>query len=106
MDTELAGVAIPAGSVISVNLGAANRDEQRWDNPDVFDIHRPALAHHAFGFGAHICLGMHLARAETLVMMNAVLDRLPNLRLDPTAEQVAISGSTFRAPRALPVLFG
>ena len=106
VDTELAGVPIPAGSVISVNLGAANRDEKRWDNPDVFDIHRPALAHHAFGFGAHICLGMHLARAETLVMMNAVLDRLPNLRLDPAADDIAISGSTFRAPRALPVLFG
>ncbi len=106
VDTVLAGVPIPAGSVISINLGAANRDEKRWDNPDVFDIYRPALAHHAFGFGPHICLGMHLARAETLVMMNAVLDRLPKLRLDPTVDDIAISGGTFRAPRALPVLFG
>lgn len=105
VDTELAGVTIPKGSVLSINAGAANRDDGRWKNPDEFDIHRPALAHHAFGFGAHMCLGMHLARAETLVMMNALLDRLDNLRLDPAAENLCISGGTFRAPQSLPVLF-
>ena len=52
-----------------------------------------------------MCLGMHLARMETAVMLERVLERLPNLRLDPDAE-VAIMGLTFRAPRALPVLFG
>ena len=57
------------------------------------------------GSAPHICLGMHLARAETLVVLNAVLDRLPNIRLDPAARDIAITGSTFRAPRALPVLF-
>ncbi len=104
-DTELAGVHIPKGAVLSVNVGAANRDETRWEHPEVFDIHRPQIAHIAFGFGPHICLGMHLARSETVSAMNAVLDRLPNLRRDPAAGDVPITGSTFRTPRSLPVLF-
>ena len=90
---------------LAVNVGAANRDETRWENPEVFDIHREQVPHIAFGFGAHLCLGMHLARSEMVVALNAVLDRLPNVRLDPAADDVHISGSTFRAPRALPVLF-
>jgi cytochrome P450 len=104
-NVELAGVQIPMDAVVAVNLGAANRDESRWEDPEVFDIHRPQLAHHAFGFGAHVCLGMHLARAETVAAVNAVLDRLPNIRFDPEAEDIYISGTTFRAPVALPVLF-
>jgi cytochrome P450 len=59
----------------------------------------------AFAFGAHRCLGMHLARMETSVVLNALLDRLPGLRLDPAAEDVHITGLTFRSPLALPVLF-
>jgi len=104
-DTELAGVRIPAGAVVSVCLGAANHDDTRWDCPDEFDIFREAKPHLAFAYGAHTCLGMHLARMETRVMMNALLDRLPGLRLDPAAEDVHITGLGFRAPRALPVLF-
>jgi cytochrome P450 len=53
-----------------------------------------------------MCLGMHLARMETAVLLNAVLDRLPGLRLDPDVDPPAITGMTFRAPPALPVLFG
>jgi cytochrome P450 len=105
VDTELAGVKIPAGSFIAVNVGAANRDETRWENPEIFDIHREQVPHIAFGFGPHICLGMHLARSEMVVALNAVLDRLPNVRLDPAADDVHISGSTFRAPRTLPIVF-
>ena len=56
----------------------------------------------AFAFGPHMCLGMHLARMETTVAINAVLDRLPNLRLDPDADDVHISGLAFRAPNRLP----
>jgi len=96
---------IPAGSTVSVNLGAANRDETRYENADAFDIRRPQKTHMAFAFGAHRCLGMHLARMETSVVVNALLDRLPGLRLDPAAEDVHITGLTFRSPIALPVLF-
>lgn len=104
-DTEVGGVPIPRGSVVSVCLGAANHDDRRWERPEEFDIFRDAKPHMAFAYGAHTCLGMHLARMETRVFLNALLDRLPNLRLDPDAEDVHVTGLAFRAPRTLPVLF-
>jgi len=105
-DAEVEGVRIPKGAVIGVCMGAANHDPARFEHPERFDIFRPAKPHAAFATGPHTCLGMHLARMETAVVMNAVLDRLPNLRLDPAAEDVHISGFNFRAPVRLPVLFG
>jgi cytochrome P450 len=90
---------------MQVSLGAANRDETRYEHPDAFDLFRPQRQHLAFAFGPHRCLGMHLARMETRVVVNAVLDRLPGLRLDPAADDVHISGRVFRSPRRLPVLF-
>lgn len=105
-DTEVTGTQIPAGSHIQVLIGSANRDETRWDDPEAFDIHRPPRQHMSFAFGPHRCLGMHLARMETKVCLDALLDRLPNLRLDPAAEDVHITGRAFRSPRSLPVVFG
>ncbi len=104
-DTEVAGVEIPAGSTVSVNLGAANRDADRYDRPGEFDLFRETKTNMAFAFGPHRCLGMHLAKAETETVVNAVLDRLPGLALDPAAEDVHITGMIFRAPKALPVTF-
>jgi cytochrome P450 len=88
-----------------VNLGAANRDDTRFTDPDVFDIFRPQKTNVAFATGAHRCLGLHLARLESTVALDALLDRLPNLRLDPAAEDIHISGLSFRSPISLPVLF-
>jgi cytochrome P450 len=105
-DTEIDGVPVPRGATISVNMGAANRDDARYTDPDRFDIFRQQRQHLAFGFGAHRCLGMHLARMETTVALEALFDRLPNLRLDPAAGPVSITGVTFRAPTQLPVVFG
>lgn len=106
-DIEVEGVLIPAGSPVQVEMGCANRDPARWDDPDAFDIHRDVQQHMAFSFGVHMCLGIHLARMETAVVINRVLDRLPNLRLDPDrAADARISGLAFRAPTSLPVLFG
>ena len=105
-DTVVDGVPVPAGAVIGVCLGAANRDPARWEDPDRFDVFREPRQHMAFAYGPHTCLGMHLARMETRVMLNAVLDRLPGLRLDPAAEDVHITGLAFRAPLSLPVVFG
>jgi cytochrome P450 len=105
-DAEVEGVRIPKGAVVGVCMGAANHDPGRFEHPERFDIFRPSKPHVAFATGPHTCLGMHLARMETTVVVNAVLDRLPNLRLDPAAEDVHISGLGFRAPRSLPVLFG
>jgi cytochrome P450 len=105
-DVELHGVSIPAGASVSVNLAAANRDPARYENPDAFDIFRPQKPHMAFAFGPHRCLGMHLARIETQVALNALLDRCPDLRLDPEAGDVHhITGTTFRSPLAIPVRF-
>jgi len=106
VDTELGGVAIKAGSVLSVAIGAANRDETRYAEPDRFDIFRDPQQHIAFGFGPHMCLGMHLARMETRVAVDALIDRLPDLRLDPDGDDPHIRGQIFRSPTALPVLFG
>jgi len=103
--TDVCGVAVPSGALMQVNLGSANRDETRFPNADAFDIRRPPSPHLAFASGPHMCLGMHLARMETAVALHALLDRLPNLRLDPAADDVHITGAVFRAPRSLPVIF-
>ncbi len=105
-DVELDGVQIAAGSPISVCLGAANRDPSRWDDPDRFDLFRTPQQHLAFAFGPHMCLGMHLARMETTVVINAVLDRLPNVRLADDGGDPHITGLMFRSPAGLPVVFG
>ena len=102
-DTEVDGVAVPAGSIINVNIGSANHDERYWENAEAFDIFRAPRQHIAFAWGPHMCLGLHLARMETRVVLTQVLGRLPGLRLDPDAEPAAISGAIFRAPAALPV---
>ena len=105
-DTEVEGVPIPAGSSISVSIGSANHDERHWENAEAFDIFRPQKQHLAFAWGPHMCLGLHLARMETKVLLTQLFDRLPNLRLDPDAEVPQISGMVFRAPPALPVIWG
>jgi cytochrome P450 len=105
-DTELAGIPIPAGSTVMPMLGAANRDEDRYPDPDRFDICRSPEPHTSWGNGVHVCLGMHLARLEMRVALNLLLDRLPNLRLDPEGDDPHIRGQVFRSPTSLPVLFG
>jgi cytochrome P450 len=104
-DTQLGGLAIPKDGPVTVNLGSANRDPAHWDDPDRFDIFRPPHPHLAFAYGRHLCLGQHLARMETRVVLDTLLDRLPGLRLDPEAEDVHITGMVFRAPLSLPVRF-
>jgi len=97
-------VEIPAGSMVSVMVGPANRDEGHYPDPDRYDMHRRADDHLAFGLGKHFCLGYHLARLEVQTAIHALLDRLPNLRLDPR-EECWIQGVSFRSPNRLPVLF-
>jgi cytochrome P450 len=104
-DVEIAGVGIPAGADVAPCLGSANHDETRWQDPERFDIFRPSLPHLAFAFGPHMCLGMHLARLETKVVLNAVMDRLENLRLEPDGADPHIRGVVFRSPNCLPVSF-
>jgi cytochrome P450 len=104
-DCELGGITIPAGTNVNVSVASANRDPTRYRDPDRFDLARKNIAHLTFGGGPHLCLGMHLARMEATVAITALLDRLPELRLDPTAPKPRIVGVAFRSPTALPVEF-
>jgi cytochrome P450 len=104
-DTELGGVQIPAGSTMAVNLGSANHDETRWDRPEQFDIFRERKPHIGFGHGAHVCIGMHLARLESTVIFNTLFDLLPGLRLDPDAPEPYVTGMYFRSPPRLDVIW-
>jgi cytochrome P450 len=106
VDTELAGVAVAEGADVGLLLGSANRDERKYEHPDQFDIFRESRQSLGFGFGVHVCLGMHLARMETRVAVNALLDRMPDLALAPAPGQdLHIKGMAFRSPIALPVAF-
>ncbi|MFV0645917.1 MAG: cytochrome P450 [Sphingomonadaceae bacterium] len=106
VDTELGGMHIPAGSVLDVVAGAANRDPEIWDNPDQFDIFRKRDAHWSFSRGPHICVGQHLARIEMTRAMHAVLDTMPNLRLDPDKPAPQVLGCMMRVPEHIFVRFG
>jgi cytochrome P450 len=104
-DTKLAGVPMPAGSDVALIIGAANRDERKYTDPDRFDMFRQQRQHVGFGFGVHVCLGMHLARMESRVAINTLFDRLGPFTLDPEAEPPTIAGMAFRSPLSLPVVF-
>ena len=86
-DTQLAGVDIPAGSMVMAVIGAANRDPRVFENPDRFDATRPnARRNIAFGHGEHFCPGASLARAEVRISFERLLARLDDIRLvDPGA---------------------
>jgi cytochrome P450 len=105
-DTEIGGVAVEEGADIALLLGAANRDERKYEHPDRFDLFRASRQSVGFGFGVHVCLGMHLARMEVRVALNTLLDRLPDLRLAAAPDQdLHIKGMAFRSPIALPIAF-
>jgi cytochrome P450 len=103
-DVEMHGKTIPEGAQVNLCMGAANRDESRWTDPEVFDIHRPRRAHISFAGGIHSCLGMHLARVETRAMLNSLFDRVTDLQLVPD-DDTKITGMPFRSPKHLPVTF-
>ncbi|REG58451.1 cytochrome P450 [Paraburkholderia sp. BL6669N2] len=105
-DVTLGGVDIPAGAFLDVVAGGANRDPSRFADPDRFDIFRTSTHRHfAFAYGPHVCIGQHLARVEMTRALNAVLDRLPNLRLDPAAPAPQINGIMMRVPHSIPIVF-
>lgn len=103
-EVELRGVRIPAGAVVNLCTGSANRDETRWAEPNTFDINRPRHAHIAFAGGIHMCLGKHLARVETRAMLHSLFDRVTDLRLLPD-DDTKIVGMPFRSPNKLPATF-
>lgn len=81
-ETELGGITMPAGTLVTLCIGAANRDPAQFPNPEGFDVARTPNRHLAFGTGAHQCAGMALARLEGAVAISRFLERFPNYALD------------------------
>jgi cytochrome P450 len=101
----IAGCPFVADDVVNLSVGAANHDPSRWVDPHEFDIFRPAQLHHGFGSGPHTCLGIHMARMELRLAVSTLLDRLPNLRLDPDQPVPAPHGVIQRGTYSLPVVW-
>ncbi|WP_329226809.1 cytochrome P450 [Streptomyces canus] len=84
-EVTIGGVTVPAGETVWVSPSAANRDPDRFSDPDRLDLARDASGHLALGHGIHYCLGAPLARAETEIALAALLERFPDLALaEPT----------------------
>ncbi|MFF4954968.1 cytochrome P450 [Streptomyces chattanoogensis] len=89
-DLELGGETIGKGSTVVVSLLAANREPQRFDNPDTLDVRRKARGHLSFGHGIHQCLGQQLARIEMRAGFDGLLRRFPTLELAIPADEVKL----------------
>ncbi|MEU2713945.1 cytochrome P450 [Streptomyces sp. NPDC007205] len=103
-DVELGGRTVRAGQTVTVSLPAANRDPERFTEPDRFDLTRVPSGNLAFGFGVHQCVAQQLARAELRIGFQVLLDRLPGLRLTVPADQVRMrDGAIVYGCQELPV---
>jgi len=96
--------AVPEGSLLMALFGSANRDEKRFPDPDVFDIHRRPQAHLAFGHGIHFCLGAALARLEARIAFETLFARCRALTLDGD-EVPMLDSLALRGPKRLPLRF-
>ena len=104
-DVEYYGTTVPAGSAVLLLVGAANRDERRYTNPDQFDILRDEGPNLTFGYGVHYCLGASLARLEGRVALDEVLNRFPDWEIDYDNIKRAHT-STVRGWESMPVHVG
>lgn len=104
-EVEFHGVKIPKGSFVQCMVVSANRDEDAFENPDVFDIDRKLKPSFGFGFGPHMCIGQFVAKLEISSAVNAILDLLPNLRLDPNEPAPQIAGAQLRGVSKLAVIW-
>ncbi len=104
-DVELAGQRIAAGDTLLLLYPSANRDETVFADPFRFDIHRRPNEHVAFGFGPHFCLGANLARLELRVVLEQLLDRLPDLALAESKEPRHRAANFVSGYESVPVRF-
>ncbi|MEV7990872.1 cytochrome P450 [Streptomyces sp. NPDC086077] len=103
-DVEIQGRLIRAGDAVYVSYLAANRDPDVFPDPGTIDFTREPNPHLAFGFGPHYCVGGMLAKLESELLVDALLDRVPGLRLAVPPEEVPFrKGALIRGPLALPV---
>jgi cytochrome P450 len=100
-DTVLGGVAMPKGTLVTIGIGAANRDGEQFPDPDRFDAARNPTRHLAFGSGIHMCAGMSLARLEGRIAIERFLARFP--RYAPDGAATRSRRARFRGFTALPV---
>jgi cytochrome P450 len=100
-DTELSGTRIGAGEKVAMYYTSANRDEDVFDDPQRFDIHRHPNPHLSFGIGGHFCLGVHLARLEGKVFFEELLGTFPTIEL--TGAPVRTRSNLNNALKRLPV---
>jgi cytochrome P450 len=106
-DVEYQGVRIPRGSIVGVVINAANHDPAHFADPDRLDLCREHGPHIGFGHGVHYCLGVSLARMEARIGIEALLRRLPGLRLGVPVDELhrLPAASPFRGLLELPVRF-
>lgn len=104
-DLELAGMAIPEGAMVQCIVSSANRDEEAFERSEEFDIDRKPKPSFGFGFGPHMCIGQFIAKTELQVAINAVLDLMPNVRLDPEQAPPRITGAQLRGPKHVHVIW-
>jgi cytochrome P450 len=102
-DIEYYGTTVPAGSPILLLIASANRDHRRYDDPDVYDIHRDDIQHLTFGYGIHFCLGANLARLEGRVALDELLNRFPEWDVDYDDIKLAPT-STVRGWERMPLV--
>ncbi|WP_406509933.1 cytochrome P450 [Streptomyces sp. NBC_00212] len=103
-DIEIDGQLIREGEGVIVTNSIANRDSSVFENPDAFDVHRSARHHLSFGYGVHQCLGQNLARLELEVILTALFERIPTLRLAVPVDQLTLRpGTTIQGVNELPV---
>ena len=100
----LGGVAMPAGTFITIGIGAANRDPAEFPDPDRLDVAREPNRHLAFGSGAHVCAGLNVARLEGRIAVERFLARFPGYRL--AGEPVRGGRARFRGFLSIPVALG
>ena len=103
-DVEVFDQQVPAGAMVEVVLGSANRDETRFEEADRFDMERANRVNQAFGNGVHFCAGHFFARQVQRIMFEELLPALPGLRPDPAAAPT-VTGWVFRAPKTFPALW-
>ncbi|MBX7464612.1 cytochrome P450 [Streptomyces sp. CB01201] len=103
-DIDVDGQLIRAGEGVIVTNSIANRDSSVFEDPDSLDVHRSARHHLSFGYGVHQCLGQNLARLELEVILTALFDRIPTLRLAVPVERLTLRpGTTIQGVNELPV---
>jgi cytochrome P450 len=104
-DTVIGDVEVKAGERVLLALGAANLDPAEFDRPEELDIHRDARRHLAFGAGVHRCLGSFLAPCEVAILIEEILTRLPDLRVDESGVQPYDTIPLVSGYRAMPASF-